>query len=56
MSLLVWLGMAQTYGRKGFRYSGPVYKTYRIQGNAVEIDFEYGEEGLTRKIQNVKGL
>ncbi len=48
---LAYWALAQTYGRKGFQYSGPVYKTYRIQGNAVEIDFEYGEEGLTRKIR-----
>ena len=53
---LAYWALAQTYGRKGFQYSGPVYKTYRIQGNAVEIDFEYGEEGLTPENQNVKGF
>ncbi|MCS2785930.1 hypothetical protein NXX22_26700, partial [Bacteroides thetaiotaomicron] len=36
----------------------PVLSTrpYRIQGNAVEIDFEYGEEGRTPENQNVKGF
>ena len=48
--------MAKTYHRKGIQYSGPIYKSHRVKGNVVEIDFEHGEEGLIPENQNVKGF
>ena len=48
---LAYWALAKTYNRKGFQYSGPIYKAYQVKGNAVEIDFDYGEDGLTLKIK-----
>ena len=53
---LAYWALAKTYNRKGFQYSGPIYKAYQVKGNAVEIDFDYGEDGLTPENQNVKGF
>lgn len=53
---LAYWALAQTYNRKGFQFSGPLYKSFKVKGNVVEIDFEHGEEGLTPENQNVKGF
>ena len=39
---------AQTYGEK-ITYSGPVYKTYKIEGNAIRLSFEHTDGGLQTK-------
>ena len=39
---------AQTYGEK-IAYSGPVYKTYKIEGKSIRISFEHAEGGLQTK-------
>ncbi|MGI5974720.1 MAG: sialate O-acetylesterase [Paludibacter sp.] len=39
---------AQTYGEK-IPYSGPVYKTYKIEGNSIRLSFEHTDGGLQTK-------
>ena len=39
---------AQTYGEK-ITYSGPVYKTYKIEGNSIRLSFEHTDGGLQTK-------
>lgn len=53
---LAYWALAKTYQRKGFQYSGPIYKSFQVKGNVVEVDFEHGEDGLTPENQQVKGF
>lgn len=53
---LAYWALAKTYGHKGIPYSGPIYQSYKVDGNVVEVNFKYGEDGLTPENQNVKGF
>ena len=44
---LAYLALAQTYGRKGFEYSGPVLKDITIEGPVVKLRFAHANNGLT---------
>lgn len=43
--LALW-ALANTYGRKGLVYSGPLYRFYEINGNTIEIHFDHIGAGL----------
>ena len=45
--LALW-ALAKTYGKTGDVYSGPLYKSSEVQGNAVKITFDFAE-GLTTR-------
>lgn len=43
---LAMLALARTYGRTGFTYMPPVYKSIEIKDGKVYVDFDYAEMGL----------
>jgi sialate O-acetylesterase len=43
--LALW-ALAKDYGRKGLVYSGPLYKSMKIEGNKIRISFAHVGEGL----------
>lgn len=43
--LSLW-ALAKTYGREGIEYSGPMYKSMRVQNNRVFLSFDHAEKGL----------
>lgn len=53
---LAYWALAKTYERKGFAYSGPIYKSYKLNDKAVEITFDYGQEGLMPEQEELKGF
>ncbi|MFO7937740.1 MAG: sialate O-acetylesterase [Kiritimatiellia bacterium] len=38
----------RTYGRKNIEWSGPVYKSFKIEKNRIRLSFEYNRELRTR--------
>jgi len=46
--LALW-AMAKTYGRKGIVYSGPIYKSMKIEGNKIRLFFGYVGSGLVAR-------
>ncbi|MGV8134882.1 MAG: sialate O-acetylesterase [Mangrovibacterium sp.] len=44
---LAYLALAKTYGKKGFEYCGPEFKTMTVKGNLVTLTFSHAENGLT---------
>lgn len=53
---LALVARALTYGEK-INYSGPMYRTYRIEGNKIRIYFDHTEGGLTiRNGEALKGF
>ena len=43
---LAYWALAKTYGIKGISYSGPIYKSCRMNGKLLEITFDYGTDGM----------
>lgn len=43
--LALW-ALAQTYGRKGFGYATPIYKSMEISGNKIYINVDNAQRGL----------
>ena len=50
--LALW-ALAKTYGEKKLIFSGPIYKTMKIEGNRIRLFFDYADGGL---ISNGKTL
>lgn len=44
---LAYLALANTYGKKGIEYSGPVLKEMTVDGSLVKISFDHANNGLT---------
>jgi sialate O-acetylesterase len=44
--LLYW-ALAKTYGFKGIAFSGPIYKSMKIDKTKINISFDYAEYGLS---------
>lgn len=44
---LLYLALAKTYHRPGIVYSGPVYKSMKKDGDKINIDFNFAENGVT---------
>jgi sialate O-acetylesterase len=44
---LAFLALANTYGLKGFEYSGPVLKEMVVEGQLVKLTFNHATNGLT---------
>jgi len=54
---LAFLALAETYGKKGFEFSGPVLKEITIAGNVVKLTFDHAKKGLTtfgKEVENFK--
>ncbi len=43
---LAWWALADTYGRSGFGYKSPIFKSMEINGSKVYINVENAEQGL----------
>jgi sialate O-acetylesterase len=39
----------KTYGKKDIIFSGPLYKSMKVEGNKIRISFDYAESGLEAK-------
>lgn len=46
--LALW-ALSNTYGEKGIVYSGPLYKSMKVEGNTIAISFKYSDGGLIAK-------
>jgi sialate O-acetylesterase len=44
---LAFLALANTYGKKGFEFSGPVLKEMTIDGSVIRLTFDHASNGLT---------
>ena len=44
--LALW-ALAKTYGREDVTYSGPLYKSMEVDGNAIRLNFDFVGSGLT---------
>ncbi len=52
---LAYQALANTYGKKGFEYSGPVLKDMVIEGQIIKLTFDHAQNGLTtfgKKLEN----
>jgi sialate O-acetylesterase len=46
-SRLAYWALVKTYGKKGFAFSGPVFKELKVEGSQAKLTFDYAENGLT---------
>jgi sialate O-acetylesterase len=46
--LALW-ALANTYGKKDLVYSGPIYKSMKVEGNKVRVSFEHSGTGLASR-------
>lgn len=40
--LALW-ALAKTYGREGITYSGPLYRTHKVEGDSIRVFFDHAE-------------
>jgi len=53
---LAWWALAKTYGRKGFGFAPPIYKSMEVQENKIYINVENAEHGLCPMWTSLKGF
>lgn len=53
---LAYLALEKTYGRKGYHATGPLFRSFKLKGDSVYVDFAGGEDGLTPELQNIAGF
>lgn len=53
---LAYWALAKTYGKEGIAYSGPIYNSCKVNGKIVEVQFDYGEDGMTPENEELKGF
>ncbi len=46
--LALW-ALAKDYGKKGIVYSGPLYKSMKVDGNKITVSFDHVGDGLTTR-------
>jgi sialate O-acetylesterase len=46
--LALW-ALAKDYGRKDLVYSGPLYKSHKVEGGAIRIEFDHAGGGLVSR-------
>ena len=51
---LAYWALAKDYGFKNVTYSGPVYKSMKINDKTIELSFDYAEKGLMAKGGDLK--
>jgi len=44
---LAYLALANTYGKKGIEFSGPVLKEMKTEGSIIKLTFDHAKNGLT---------
>jgi sialate O-acetylesterase len=52
---LAYWALAKVY-QKDIPYSGPLYKSFKIESNKIRLNFEYAENGLVGKESILKGF
>ncbi len=53
--LALW-ALGATYGRKGFGYASPIYKTMEIKDKKIYVDFKNAEKGIFPMWTSLKGF
>lgn len=53
--LALW-ALAQTYGKTGFEYSGPLYKAMSVEGDKIRLRFDHPGAGLSAKDGSLKAF
>lgn len=53
---LCYWALAKTYLINGIEYCGPIVNSYSINENAIEITFDYAENGLIPELQSIDGF
>lgn len=53
---LAYWALAKTYGKDGFVYSGPIFKSLKKEGSIVKVSFDFGNEGLIPEQENIEGF
>jgi hypothetical protein len=53
---LAYWALAKTYGIDGITYSGPIYNSCKLNDKTVEVQFDYGEDGMTPENEELKGF
>jgi len=53
--LALW-ALAKTYGIDGIVFSGPIYKSMKIEGNSIRLFFDYIDRGLVAKDSQLVGF
>ena len=53
---LAYWALAKTYGRKGFTYSGPIFRSYKKNDKTIELTFDFGQDGMTPEQEDLKGF
>ncbi|MNK03644.1 hypothetical protein D3C87_214940 [compost metagenome] len=53
---LAYWALAKTYGKEGFQFSGPVFKSAQLKDGAVELVFDFGKDGLNPENEKITGF
>ncbi|MDD4921931.1 MAG: sialate O-acetylesterase [Bacteroidales bacterium] len=53
---LAYWALAQTYGKKGIGYSGPIYQSMEIVENKIYINFDHAPAGVCPMWTDLKGF
>lgn len=53
---LAYWALAKTYGKTGFSYCGPVYKSLEVKDGKAFVSFEYADMGLAPFEEEIKGI
>jgi sialate O-acetylesterase len=53
---LAYWALAKTYGKEGFQYSGPIFKSAILKDATVELVFDFGKDGLNPENEKIKGF
>ena len=53
---LAWWALGQTYGKKGFGYATPIYKSMEIADNKIYINVENAQRGLCPMWTSLEGF
>lgn len=53
---LAYWALARTYGKEGFQYSGPIFKSASLKDKAVELVFDFGKDGLNPENEKIIGF
>jgi sialate O-acetylesterase len=53
---LAYWALAKTYGKEGFQYSGPVFRSASLKDTAVELVFDFGKDGLNPENEKLTGF
>lgn len=53
---LAYWALAKTYGKEGFQYSGPIFKSASLKDAVAELVFDFGKDGLNPENGKITGF